>query len=91
MPQLHLGPIPRGYTATPFSAISGRGPDRQTAAAAADLPTDPPDNGYCELCLIGFAEAAEHRRSREHQRRVTSGAFDAIDELIGQVAAMRRI
>jgi hypothetical protein len=94
LPQLCLGAVPRGYTTTPFSAIAARAGDHKSAGAARDaldFEADPPDGGYCELCLITFGEAAEHRRSKEHRRRATADAFQGVDEVIKQIAALARI
>jgi hypothetical protein len=93
LPQLYFGPIPRWYTTTPFAPIPERLVEHRgrVMLCNADFEGNPPDDGYCELCLIGFAEAQEHRRSKEHQRRVNNGAFRRVDEVIDEVLAMRRI
>jgi hypothetical protein len=90
IPRLHLGAVPRGYGVSPFYPIV----DRQREQPAPpkeplDFAASPPDKAHCEICLINFADAAEHRRSKEHQRRIAApNYFSEIDAVILQVAQL---
>jgi hypothetical protein len=95
VPHLHFGAVPRGYTTTPLAPIQEPRPDNEASVQCAreefSLDGNPPDQSYCELCLIAFSEAREHRRSKGHQRKITSGIFGRLDEVSAQLAAMNRL
>jgi hypothetical protein len=96
LPRLYLDAVPRRYSTTPFVAVPEKPPNHDCGAfkrGHIDIGVaSPPDHSYCELCLLNFAEAEEHHRSKEHQRRVNSACtFFQLDELIAEIAALGRI
>jgi hypothetical protein len=94
IPKLHFGDVPRGYSISPFIPISDRAPEllalpRERRAERLDFTASPPDKSYCEICLLNFGDAAEHRRSKEHQRRIAApNYFCELDAVIQQVAQL---
>jgi hypothetical protein len=93
--QLFFGAVPREYTTTPFARVPEHPGEMQPCPYRPDtlnFNASPADGGYCELCLRAFADAQEHRASKEHQQRAGArGAFRALDAAMRRLCAMERL
>ncbi|KAH0794470.1 protein DBF4 B isoform X1 [Histomonas meleagridis] len=94
LPDLYLQPLPNHHVLSPFippkdnikpETSTSTTPTKKSSKPVIDH-TNPPDCGYCEICMCNYIDAECHRSSKEHiTKSERDDLFAELDELISDI------
>lgn len=96
LPQMYFNRPSANYFSSPFlqvdenkckcENVSNKKKDHNKDSEPINENSNPPDCGYCEICMCNFQDAENHRCSKEHSFKTEKNdIFNELDLLINQI------